>query len=114
METFYKVERTSASCRIISGDLKVWDWRPLREGRLPRGLSGKEPACGAGATGDSGPIPGSGRSPGEGSGNPLQYSHLENRHGQRCLAGYSPWDHKESDTSDLVQQARKGKGHKKL
>jgi len=35
-----------------------------------------------------------GRSPGEGTGNPLQYSCLENPHGQRRLAGYSPWDHK--------------------
>ena len=29
--------------------------------------------------------------PGEGNGNPLQYSCLENPHGQRNLAGYSPW-----------------------
>ena len=45
---------------------------------LPRWLSGKESACNAGATGDLGSIPGSGRSPGEGHGNPLQYSCLEN------------------------------------
>ena len=38
-------------------------------------LSGKEFACSAG---DTGLIPGSGKSPGEGSGNPLQYSCLEN------------------------------------
>ena len=37
--------------------------------------------------------------PGGGHGNPLQYSCLENPHGQRSLAGYSPWDHKESDTT---------------
>ena len=42
---------------------------------LPRWLSGKESACQAG---DVGLIPGSGRSPGEGNGNPLQYSCLEN------------------------------------
>ena len=42
---------------------------------LPRWLSGKEPAC---QTGDSGSIPGSGRIPGEGNGNPLQYSCPEN------------------------------------
>ena len=42
---------------------------------LPRWLSGKESACQAG---DAGLIPGSGRSPGEGNGNPLQYSCLEN------------------------------------
>ena len=42
---------------------------------LPRWLSSKESACTAG---DVGLIPGSGRSPGEGNGNPLQYSCLEN------------------------------------
>ena len=36
-------------------------------------------------------IPGLGRSPGEGYGNALHYSCLENPHGQRSLAGYSPW-----------------------
>ena len=41
-------------------------------------LGGKESACNAGATGNTGSIPGSGRSPGEGHGNPLQYSCLEN------------------------------------
>ena len=38
---------------------------------------GKESACDAGDTGDVGLIPGSGRYPGEGNGNPLQYSCLE-------------------------------------
>ena len=37
-------------------------------------------------------IPGLGRSLGEGHGNPFQCSCLENPHGQRSLAGYSPWD----------------------
>ena len=36
-------------------------------------------------------------------GNPLQYSGLENPHGQRSLAGYSPWDHKKSDTTEAKQ-----------
>jgi len=36
-------------------------------------------------------IPGLGRSPEEGNGNPLQYSCLEKSHGQRSLVGYSPW-----------------------
>ena len=35
-------------------------------------------------------------------GNPLQYSCLENPHGQRSLAGYSPWGHKESDTTERL------------
>ena len=42
---------------------------------FPGGSDGKESACNAG---DPGLIPGSGRSPGEGNGNPLQYSCLEN------------------------------------
>ena len=42
---------------------------------FPGGSDGKESACNAG---DLGLIPGSGRSPGEGNGNPLQYSCLEN------------------------------------
>ena len=45
-------------------------------------------------------MPGWGRSPGGGRGNPLQYSYPENPHGQRKLAGYSPWGRKESDTTE--------------
>ena len=44
--------------------------------------------------------PRSGRSLGEGNGNPLLYSCLGNpMHGQRTLAGHSPWGHKESNTT---------------
>ena len=42
------------------------------------------------------------RSPGEGNGNPLQYSPLGNPHRQRSLASYSSWGHKESDTTELL------------
>ena len=52
------------------------------------GSNGKESACNAR---DLGSIPGLGRSPGGVHGNPLQYFCLENPHGQRRLAGYSPW-----------------------
>ena len=48
--------------------------RNLYEG-FPGGSDGKESACNAG---DLDSIPGSGRSSGEGNGNPLQYSCLEN------------------------------------
>ena len=54
----------------------------------------------AGDATDAGSIPGSGRSPGGGNGNPLQYSCLGEFHGQRSLAGYSPWGHKESDMTE--------------
>ena len=40
-----------------------------------------------------------GRFPGGGHGTTLQYSCLENPHGQRSRVGYSPWGHKELDTT---------------
>ena len=64
---------------------------------FPGGSEGRESTCNAG---DPGLIPGSGRSPGGGHGNPLQYACLENPHGQRSLAGYSPWGRKELDTTE--------------
>ena len=45
----------------------------------------------AGDSGDMESIPGLGRSPGVGNGNPLQYACLENSHGQWSLVGYSAW-----------------------
>ena len=45
---------------------------------FPGGSDGKESACNAGATGEIGLIPGLGRSPGGGNGNPFQFSCLEN------------------------------------
>ena len=41
-------------------------------------MHSRECTCNAGDAGDMGSIPGLGRSPGEGNGNPLQYSCLEN------------------------------------
>ena len=48
----------------------------------------------AGDARDLGSVPASGSSPGERNGNPLRYSCLGKSHGQRSLAGYSPWGHK--------------------
>ena len=70
---------------------------------FPGGSVGKESACNAG---DLGSIPGLGRLPGGGHGNPLQYSCLENPHGQRSLAGYSPWGHKELDVTEQLSTAQ--------
>ena len=58
-------------------------------------VSGKESACNAGDLGDVGSIPGSGRSPGEGKGNPLQYSCLKNPmdRGARWAIVQSPVKH---------------------
>ena len=66
---------------------------------FPGGSDGKESTCNAG---DLGLIPGLGRSPGGGHGKPLQYSCLENPHGQRSLVGYSPWDRKELDMPEQL------------
>ena len=63
------------------------------------GSDGKESTCNVG---DLGSIPGLGRSPGGGQGNPFQYCCLENLHWQRSLAGYSPWGPKESDTTERL------------
>ena len=66
---------------------------------FPGSSDGKESACNVG---DLDLIPGLGRSPGGGHGNPLQYSCLENPHGQRSLVGYCPWGSKESDTTNQL------------
>ena len=66
---------------------------------FPDGSAGKESAYNVGELGS---IPGLGRSPGGGHGNPLQDSCLENPRGQRGLAGCSPWGCKESDTTERL------------
>ena len=70
---------------------------------FPSSSNGKESTCNVG---DLGSIPGLGRSPGGGHGDPLKYSCLENPHGQRSLAGYSPWGCKESDRTELLRTAQ--------
>ena len=52
---------------------------------FPGGSVSKESAYNAGNAGDMSLIPGLGRSPGQGNGNPLQYSCLETPHGQQSL-----------------------------
>ena len=61
---------------------------------FPGGSDSKASAYNAG---DPGSIPGSGRSPGEENGNPLQYSCLEKSHGRRSLASYTVHRVSESD-----------------
>ena len=60
---------------------------------FPDGLDSKESACNVG---NLGLIPGSGRSPGEENGYPLQCSCLENSRDR----DNSPWGYKESDTTE--------------
>ena len=68
----------------------------------PGGALGREnpsPMPNAGDTGDTGSFPGLGRFPGEGNGNPLQYSYLENSM-VRSLVDYSPGGCKELDMTE--------------
>ena len=69
----------------------------------PGGSYCKESTCNVG---DLGLITVLGRSPGRGHGNTLQYSWLENRHGQRSLVGCSPWRLKESDRTEQLNTAQ--------
>ena len=63
------------------------------------GSDGKESTCNAG---NPGLIPGSGRYPGEGNGNPLPVFLPGECRGQRSLAGDSPWGHKESHRTEQL------------
>ena len=79
----------------------------LQQGAAPAGCSQGKPwfglssasACNAG---DLGSIPELGISPGEGNGNPLQYSCLEDSHGWRSLGGCSPWGREKSDMTEAT------------
>ena len=63
------------------------------------GSDNKESACNAR---DPGSVPGSGRSPGEGNANPLQYSCLENPKFRGAWVGYSLCGRRESDTTEQL------------
>ena len=67
--------------------------------KLNGGSDSKDSACNAG---DLVLIPGLGRFPGEGNGNPLQYFCLENPIDRRSLVGYSPWGRRESDVTERL------------
>jgi len=67
---------------------------------FPGGSDGKESACNAG---DLGLIPGLGRSPGGGHGNPLQYSCLENPHGHLvCQVPYGYPEHRSTSEESVA------------
>ena len=69
---------------------------------FPGGLGGKEFACN---TGDPGLIPELGRSPWRRKWRPTPVLLPEKSHGQRSLAGYSPWGRKESDSAERLTLA---------
>ena len=64
-----------------------------------RGSVVKNLPTSAGDAGNAGSTPGSGRSPGGGNGNPLQYSCLENPTDRGAGGAYSSWGHKKLDTT---------------
>ena len=75
---------------ILSAEAKLYIKRTqgftqMQFEKFPSDSYGKESTCNEG---DLGSIPGLERSPGGRNGNPLQYSCLENSHGQRSLVGY--------------------------
>ena len=72
---------------VFSATWSLHSYSALLVVGLPWWLSDNEAACSAR---DPGSVPGLGRSPGGGHRNSLQYSCLENPHGQRSLVGYSP------------------------
>ena len=112
-QTQLKRLRTHAHTRLNEGFLEesfahlelIWStFSSVREICFSRAsqaaLAVKKLPANAGDIRDAGLIPGLGRSPGGGCGNPLQCSCLEDPHGQRSLVGYSPWGHKELDTTE--------------
>ena len=72
---------------------------------FPGGSVSKGSSFNAEDMGDTGLIPGSGRFPGGGHNNPLQYSCLENPMDRGAWGSYSPWGCKESDMTEVTKQA---------
>ena len=82
--------------------MKIWEMA-ARGKCFPGSLNSKESACNAG---DLDSIPGQGRSPGGGHGNPLQYSCLEKSAWIEEPGGYSPWGRKELDMTERLNTAQ--------
>ena len=73
---------------------------------FPGGASGKNPSANAGDVRDTGSISGLGRSPGGGHGKNTPLFLFGESHGQRSLAGYSPYNCKESDMTEAAQHTQ--------
>ena len=84
---FHLKEYCRTNCSYL---LDIWQLNFLKVNKVNLSLVAQiaESAC---IVGDPGVIPGLGRCPGEGNGNPLQYSCLES---PGSLVDYSPWGHK--------------------
>ena len=75
----------------------------IPNGTSQAALEVKNPPANAGDTGDMGSIPRSGRSPRGEHGNLLQVCLPEEFHGQKSLAGYSPWGRRELDMTGATE-----------
>ena len=101
---FLKKEGETYIVNLIFGSLKIPSYlinHLTRYTILGLGLraQGREPACQCRRLRDTGLIPGSGRSPGGGHGNPLQYSRLENPMGR---GAWWATVRKELDTTEVA------------
>ena len=74
---------------------------------FPGGSNGKESTCNSG---ELGLIPGLGKIAWRRAWQPTPVFLPEESHGQRSLVGYSPWTHKESDTTERLRTTRKASG----
>ena len=93
-----RLSAVQESCVSQNGLWVTPSWT-AEDGWVPWWLSGEEPPANAG---DTGSVPGSGRSPGGGSGNPLQCSCLEKSMDSGAWRATSPWRPKESNTTEQL------------
>ena len=86
--------------RSLGGGATTGEYRPARG--FPGGSAVKESTCNTGATGDVGSIPGLGRSLGGRAWQPTPIFLPGDSHGQRSLAGRSPWGRKEANMTEAM------------
>ena len=80
----------------------IFTFNDLSSTWTPRRSSGKESACQCRRYKRPGFNPCVGKSPWRGKWQPTPVFLLRKSHGQRCLVGYSLWDHKESDMTEHI------------
>ena len=96
------ISRVQVNKRHLAIRIRVPDWSPASRGSPQVALVVKNPPANAGDVRDMGLIPGSGRPPGEGNDNPLQYSCLENSMDRGAWWAAIHRIAKESDTTEQL------------
>ena len=99
-QLFSILQMLAQRCPLVEEGL--WILEGMNKDRLPRPSGRSDSKASDYNVGDLGSIPGLGRSPEEGNGNPFQYSCLEKSHRRRSLVGYNPWGRKELDTTEQL------------